>query len=122
MGLSYAVPSLLSLTIFWIILWIFGVAIGLGLLFIMNGIGILWQDKSYNIYAPSLRIISALQILAVVIGIGLLCWFLRCPAEMQSNAIQIQIEDGIVLIRPNEQHRQYEVRVEDKTIILSIMD
>ena len=117
-GLSYAAAPPLSTTIFWSVLGAFAAAIAFGLLFIMHGIGQLSQAKSYNVYIPSLRAISLLQIASVTIGVGLLCLFLRHTNDAPATSITVKTRDT-VLTCPNDIHRRHEIQMDGNTVIFS---
>jgi hypothetical protein len=121
-GIAYASPVLFSSALIWIILLAFGATVLFGLLFIMHGIGILSQDKSYNVYIPSLRAISFIQILSAIVGIGLLCVFLRSHVntddEANSNDIQIKLGENI-LTYPNDSGKNYTIEIDKEKITFS---
>ena len=70
-GLS--VTSNISAYLFWLILIVLGSSVGVGLFFLMHGIGRVWHCD-YNVYASSMRFLAVLQILLVSLGILLLCF------------------------------------------------
>jgi len=121
-GILCASPIVVSSALVWSVLAAFGTTVALGLFFIMHGIGILSQDKSYNVYIPSLRITSLLQILSAAVGVGLLCVFLRSPIQPDKNAavngIQIKIGENL-LTYPHDPGKNYTIEIEKEKIIFS---
>jgi hypothetical protein len=75
-GMAFAVAlsltSKISSCLLWSILIVFGTSVAAGLLFLMHLISLISIGK-YEVYRPSVRWISAVQILLVVVGVFLLC-------------------------------------------------
>jgi hypothetical protein len=76
-GLSFNTPSAVSSLMLWLVIGVFGGSVLLGLLFLMRGVNLLSVEKSYDIYAPSLRALAVLQILLMLIGTIFLCTILK---------------------------------------------
>lgn len=68
-GLSFNSPGAITAFMFWLTVGLFGVSAVVGLLFLMCGVGQLSVKNSYDIYAKSLRLLSGLQILLVLVGV-----------------------------------------------------
>jgi len=79
LGMSFTMPSLLATSIFWGILTVFGFSIIFGLLFLMHTIALLSKYQMCDVYKPSLRILSLVQIALTIFGVGLLCLYLNLP-------------------------------------------
>src|ERR1019366_7757720 len=67
-GLSFNTPGTVSSLMLWLVIGVFGGSVLLGLLFLMRGVSLLSVEKSYNIYAPSLRGLAILQIILMLVG------------------------------------------------------
>jgi len=67
-GLSFNTPGAVSSLMLWLIIGVFGGSVLLGLLFLMRGVSLLSIEKSYDIYAPSLRGLAIFQIILMLIG------------------------------------------------------
>jgi hypothetical protein len=90
-GVHYTTPTPISTWLLWTILAAFGVSAMLGLLFLMNSISRITHKKSYDVYATSLRIIAAVQILLVAVGIFLVC-LLPINTRTHKDTIEVQNE------------------------------
>jgi hypothetical protein len=63
----------------------------------MRGIGLLVSGGPYDVYEIVLRISSLIQILSLLLGIGLLCWYLRPLVQPVPPEQTIQVTaDGYV--------------------------
>ncbi len=51
---------------------LFGISVLFGLLFLMCAVGHINKDQNYNVYTPTLRFLSSLQILLFMVGVALL--------------------------------------------------
>src|SRR5579863_7056845 len=76
-GLSFNTPGSVSSLMLWLVIVAFGGSALLGLLFLMRGVNLLSVQKSYDIYASSLRGLSIVQIIFMLIGTGLLVTILK---------------------------------------------
>jgi hypothetical protein len=61
----------------------FGISIVLGLAFLMRSVNMLSVQKSYDVYAFSLRFLSAFQMILVLIGTALLVPILNVGLEIR---------------------------------------
>jgi hypothetical protein len=95
---------------------VFALSAILGLFFLMHGVNILSVQKSYDIYATSLRFLAALQIILVLVGVILLCPILyhRPPAAAAkaANSIQIQLAPQQSLSYPIEPDKNYTIEID----------
>jgi hypothetical protein len=76
----------------WLVLALFGLSAVFGLLFLMH---LTWQvavEKSYDIYAGGLRILSALQVSIAIAGIILLCIFFAQPDRHDDNSSRVTLD------------------------------
>ena len=121
-GIHHAAPTAASAVMFWAILSVFGGSAIFGLAFLMHGIGRLYQDKSYDVYATGLRVLSILQILLVAFGGILLCSFLGkstgVPNDATNGSIQVKVGDDL-LTYPHETDKNYTIGIENGKVNFS---
>jgi hypothetical protein len=67
-GLSFSTPGAISALMLWLVVGTFGVSAALGILFLMNGVNRLGIQKSFDVYASSLRFLAILQIVTMLLG------------------------------------------------------
>src|SRR5437016_12654560 len=67
-GLSFNTPGSISSLMLWLVIATFGLSAVLGLLFLMRGVNLLSVQKTYDIYASSLRFLATLQIIFMLVG------------------------------------------------------
>jgi hypothetical protein len=82
---------------------VFALSAILGLAFLMHGVSLLNEKQSFDIYASSLRVLAALQIILVLVGVVLLAPILCSrPARKASAgpAIQISVDADQTLSYP----------------------
>jgi|GEM_PF-6110337 len=117
-GLSFSTPSAVSSVLLWATLGVFGLSAVLGLFFLMHGVNILSVQKSYDIYATSLRFLAGFQIILVLVGVALLFPILYgrpasvTPKSPNANTIQIQISPEQTLSYPVEPDKNYTIEIE----------
>ena len=115
-GLSFSTPTAVSSILLWSTVAVFALSAILGLFFLMHGVNILSVQKSYDIYATSLRFLAALQIILVLVGVVLLCPILyhRPPAAAAkaANSIQIQLAPQQSLSYPIEPDKNYTIEID----------
>ena len=91
---------LVSVPSFWFVFTFLGISVVAGLLYLMHAIGCMHFEEC-DVYRPSLRIISLVQIISVVIGIILLCCALAANrATVDSNTLinaKFIVENGSML-------------------------
>ena len=96
-GLSFNTSGSVSKIAIWSVIVSFGLSAVLGLTFLGHGVNRLSVKKTFDIYASSLRFLSILQIVFVLIGVGLLAPILntRFPIRPQSDGqVEIRFNDG----------------------------
>ena len=71
-GMTVSNPSAISSLLLWSIIGVFALSVILGLFFLLHGVNILCIQRSYDIYATSLRFLAGAQIILVLLGVGLL--------------------------------------------------
>jgi hypothetical protein len=116
-GLYFSTPNAVSIVLLWSTVAVFAVSTILGLAFLMHGVNILSVQRSYDIYATSLRFLSGLQIILVLIGVALLAPILyykpTSPTpSATSNTITIQIDSKQSISYPLESDKNYVVEIE----------
>jgi len=82
-GLSFSTPGIISALMLWLVISAFGGSALLGLLFLMCGVSQLGQ-KTFDVYSSTLRVLSVLQIVTMLIGtifLGVLVKNHRTQAE-----------------------------------------
>lgn len=123
-GLSYSAPTAISAVLLWSTIAVFGLSAVFGLFFLMHGVNTLSVQKSYDVYATSLRVLAALQILLVLGGVILLCPILyhrpaTKPAATDTKAIQVQLAPGQTLSYPVETDKNYTIEIENGKVKFS---
>jgi membrane protein implicated in regulation of membrane protease activity len=116
-GLSFSTPDAVSTTLLWWAIGLFSASSIFGLLFLMKGVNHLSEKKSFDIYDKSLRCLSILQIVFVVVGVITLCPIVNhrppppsaVPAAKIST-IEIHINGQSTLVYPIQPEK--DVRVE----------
>ena len=124
-GLSYSSPNAISSSLLWITVGVFGLSAVFGLFFLMHGVNTLSVQKSYDVYATSLRFLAALQIVLVLVGVILLCPILyqRPATKAATNdlkAIQIQVNPQQTLTFPVEVDKNYTIEIEKGKLKFSV--
>jgi hypothetical protein len=71
-GLSFNTPGAVSSLMLWLTVVIFGLSAVFGLFFLLHGVNLLSEKKTYDVYASSLRFLSIVQIAMVLLGAALL--------------------------------------------------
>lgn len=123
-GLSFSTPNAVSTVLLWSTVAVFALSTVLGLAFLMHGVNILSVDRSYDIYATSLRLLSAFQIILVLIGVVLLApilYFKPAPSTQTAatNSITIQVDSKKSISYPLEPDKNYVVEIEDGKVKFS---
>ncbi|HEY5296437.1 MAG TPA: hypothetical protein VIK59_00775 [Verrucomicrobiae bacterium] len=94
-GISFSTPSAVSTALLWWAIGLFSASCIAGLLFLMCGVSHLNEKKNFDIYAMSLRTLSVLQIIFVIVGVVMLCPIVNHrPAHLQdskSSSIEIHV-------------------------------
>lgn len=111
-GISFSTPSAVSTALLWWAIGLFAASCVAGLLFLMQGVNHLSEQKSFDIYAASLRVLSVLQILFVIAGVVTLCPIVNHrPATTPSTGQSIEIRT------PGQSSLTYPVEP-DKNVII----
>jgi hypothetical protein len=123
-GLSYSSPTTISSLLLWATIGVFGLSAVLGLFFLMHGVNTLSVQKSYDVYATSLRVLAGFQILLVLAGVILLCPILyqrpaAKPGVTDTKAIQIQLAPQQTLSYPVEPDKNYKIEIENGKVTFS---
>ena len=123
-GLSYSSPSAVSSVLLWLTVLVFGLSAVFGLFFLMHGVNTLSVQKSYNIYATSLRFLAGFQIVMVLIGVVLLCPILYNRASAKHNdgeakTIKIQLSAQQTISCPIENDKSYTIEIENGKVKFS---
>ncbi len=71
-GLSFSSPDAVSQTFLWWTIGLFSASAVFGLLVLMNGVGKISEESTFDIYSSSLRLFSIVQILLIIAGTALL--------------------------------------------------
>jgi hypothetical protein len=124
-GLSFSTPTVVSSLLLWSTIGVFAVSAVLGLFFLMHGVNILSVQKSYDIYATSLRFLAGLQIVLVLVGMVLLCPILyqrpATPATRKENSIHVQLSPQQSISYPVEADKSYTVEIENGKVTFSAL-
>lgn len=104
-GLSFNTPGSVSSIMFWAVVAVFGASALLGFLFLMHGVNLLSEQKTYDIYASSLRFLAILQIVLMLVGTALLFPILAARQNKKvspptANSIEIRVGSGQSVIYP----------------------
>jgi len=91
-GLSFSSPDAVSSLMLWFVIGTFGLSAILGLFFLMHGVSLLSIQKTYDIYASSLRILATLQIVLMLIGTVMLVPILNARPAKKSVASGTSME------------------------------
>jgi hypothetical protein len=94
-GLSFNTPGSVTSFMLWSVIGTFGLSAVLGLFFLMHGVNLLSVQKTYDIYASSLRFLAAFQILLMLAGTLLLVPILKARPSTKNapttNNIEIKV-------------------------------
>jgi hypothetical protein len=116
-GLSFSTPTAISSVLLWITIAVFALSAVFGLVFLMHGVNTLSIQKSYDIYATSLRFLASLQIILVLVGVVLLAPILyHRPAAPKSNdakSIRIKLAPHQSISYPVEAEKNYTIEIEN---------
>jgi hypothetical protein len=113
-GLSFNTPGSVSKLMLWLVITAFGGSVILGLLFLMRGVNLLSIQKSYDIYAPSLRGLAILQIVLMLIGTVFLGTILKArPSKITQSAHTMEIKlDSHIVSYPIDPDKNTTVEIE----------
>ena len=113
-GLSFNTPGAVSSLMLWLVIGVFGGSVLLGLLFLMRGVSLLSVEKSYNIYAPSLRGLAILQIILMLVGTVFLGMILkRHPsAPVVAHNLEIKLDQQHTVVYPIDADKNTTVEID----------
>jgi len=115
-GLFFNTPGTVSSLMLWLVIGVFGGSVILGLLFLMRGVSLLSIDKSYDIYAPSLRGLAVLQIILMLIGTVFLCAILKrhpSPVAPVAHSMEIKLDQQRSVVYPIDPDKNTTVEIDD---------
>ncbi len=115
-GLSFNTPGSVSLLMLWLVIGAFGGSVLLGLLFLMRGVSLLSIQKSYDIYAPSLRGLAIFQIILMLIGTAFLGTILKAhPSKVApvTHNMEIRLDPQHSVIYPIDPDKNTTVEIDD---------
>jgi hypothetical protein len=102
-GLSFNTPGAVSSLMLWLVITAFGGSAVLGLFFLMHGVNLLGIQKSYNIYASSLRYLAGFQIIFMLVGTVLLGTVLKSHTTAvtpMTHSVQIKLDSTRTVVYP----------------------
>jgi hypothetical protein len=115
-GLSFNTPGAVSSLMLWLVIGVFGGSVILGLLFLMRGVNLLSIQKSYDIYAPSLRYLAGFQIGLTVIGtvfLGVLLETHPSKATPTAHNMEIKLDSQRSVVYPIDPEKGTTVELDD---------
>jgi hypothetical protein len=119
-GLSYSTPTAVTKTLLWLVISIFGVSACLGLLFLMRGVNQLSEQKSFDIYNASLRLLSKLQIVTMVAGTVLLAVMLgERKATDNTHVIEVKTDSKHSVRYPLDPLKSISVEINGSAITIT---
>lgn len=105
-GMAASQPNAISTALIWWAIGLFAASAMFGLLLLMRWVNRLNEEKSFDVYAISLRVFSSLQIVCVAVGVALLCPMVgKQPAigpTMPGSSIDIKLGGSQTLSYPIE--------------------
>ncbi len=122
-GVASSRPGAISSLLLWWSIGLFAASSVFGLLFLMRGVNRLSEEESFDIYAATIRVFSAFQILFVAAGVVLLCVVVirrgGGTANDPSRVIEVKLQNGQFVSYPIEPDKNISVEVEDGKIKVS---
>lgn len=117
-GLSFNTPGSVSSVMFWAVIAVFGLSAVLGLFFLMHGVNLLSVQKTYDIYASSLRFLAGLQIVFMVGGTVLLFPILAAhqnqkTPQLGANSIEIRTSAGQSVVYALDSSKNVVIELDD---------
>jgi len=116
-GLSFSSPDAVSSLMLWLVIGTFGLSAVLGLLFLMHGVSLLGVQKTYDIYASSLRVLSTIQIVLMLIGTVMLVPILNTRPSKKSSvppsSVEIKLGTEKILRYPMDPNKNLTVEFDD---------
>ena len=114
-GLSFNTPGTVSSLMLWLVIGVFGGSVVLGLLFLMRGVNLLSIEKSYDIYAPSLRGLAICQIIFMLIGTVFLGTILKThpsKATPVAHSMEIRLDAQHSVVYPIDPDKNTTVEID----------
>jgi hypothetical protein len=114
-GLSFNAPGSISSLMLWLVIVAFGGSALLGLLFLMRGVNLLSVQKSYDIYASSVRGLSIFQIILMLIGTVFLVTILKeRPLKVASvaHSMEIKLDSQHSVVYPIDPDKNISVEID----------
>jgi hypothetical protein len=114
-GLSFNTPGSVSALMLWLVIGAFGGSVLLGLLFLMRGVSLLSIQKSYDIYAPSLRGLAVFQIILMLIGTVFLGTILKeRPSKVTPviHSMEIRLDPQRTVVYPIDPDKNTTVEID----------
>jgi hypothetical protein len=120
-GLSFSTPTAISSILLWCTIGVFGLSAIFGLLFLMHGVKILGVQKSYDVYATSLRFLAIVQIALVLLGVILVFPILNSRPQLpaKGNNVEIKMTNGQSLSYPVEADKSYTIEIDGTKLKVS---
>lgn len=123
-GLSVSSPGAVSVLMFWLVIGAFGASAVLGFLFLMHGVNLLSVQKTYDIYASSLRILAVFQIILMLVGTMLLVQTLatrqkRASAANAGSTVEIRTGPQQTVTYPVDLSKDFVIEVENGKVKIS---
>jgi len=121
-GLSFNKPGAVSSLMLWLTVGIFAASAVLGLVFLMHGVNLLSVTKTYDIYASSLRILAALQIVLVLVGVVMLVPVLNgrpSKATPNNGELRIDVSADQSLTYPLEPDKDVTVEIDGTKVTVT---
>ena len=122
-GLSFNTPGSVSSLLFWAVITTFGLSAVLGLFFLMHGVSLLSVEKTYNIYASSLRFLATFQIVLMLFGTGLLVPILAARQTKRSvptaNSIEIKVGQQQSVTYPIDPSKNFIIELDDGKLTIT---
>ena len=118
-GLSFNTPGSISSLMLWLVIVAFGGSVILGLLFLMRGVSLLSIQKSYDIYAPSLRGLAIFQIILMLIGTVFLGTVLKkhpSNGAQAAHSMEIKLDQQKTVVYPIDPDKNTTVEIEGGNI------
>jgi hypothetical protein len=123
-GLSFNTPGSVSSIMFWAVIITFGLSAILGLFFLMHGVNLLSVQKSFDIYASSLRFLAGLQVILMLIGTALLIPILGARQQARKTAqgnpsIEIRVSPQQIVTYPIDPNKNFVIELENGKLKIS---
>lgn len=114
-GLSFNTPGTVSSLMLWLVVGVFGGSVVLGLLFLMRGVNQLSVERSYDIYAPSLRALAISQIVLMLIGTACLGTILKAHSSKTApvaHNMEIKLDSQQSVVYPIDPDKNTTVEID----------